>query len=443
MELKDFIIKLSKRITSKEGEKNQIQVLINNKEFMKKLLDYSGNDIDVICTYLGDIMIYYALSNDSKLDYTIEELLSKRAEIGLFSIDEIKEKGFFTHSCNGNIIKMIRKNGLGSDLNFNEELYSSVSRLEQKLNITGTYTKQQSGKKDEVYFTSAGATSFGYACNFAPERLFLGILRQEYDNSIPVRVGESKKDYYRKVICQKFGENLTDDIKKDIETVIDGYFSDSNYIVSFPVDEVISSDNIYFEVAGENNRINLEDHIKANSGYVDFFTSTIGSNSNSNNMDNLVMINTVVPPEKLRFLRVPDRFDLIQLIALNKGLQQGEKIDYFTFDRVEEKSIQESETQMVEDITDKKENAKKNKIFRYISKIINRVKGLWKKTNVKRLMETNQSIKEKSKVKANSKNIFIGSLSVSSDELEENIGKQQTENVETRPDKDDAPSLDN
>ena len=443
MEIKDFITKLNKKIISQKGEIDQIQVLINNKEFMKKILDYSGNDIDVICTYLGDIMIYYALSNDSKLDYTIEELLSKRAEIGLFSIDEIKEKGFFTHSCNGNIIEMIRKNGLGNDLNFNEELYSAVSRLEQKLNITGTYTKQQSGKKDEVYFTSAGATSFGYACNFAPERLFLGILRQEYDNSIPVRVGESKKDYYRKVIYQKFGENLTDDIKKDIETVIDGYFSGSNYIVSFPVDEVISSDNIYFEVAGENNRINLEDHIKANSGYVDFFTSTIGSNSNSNNMDNLVMINTVVPPEKLRFLRVPDRFDLIQLIALNKGLQQGEKIDYFTFDRVEEKSIQESETQMVEDITDKKENAKKNKIFRYISKIINRVKGLWKKTNVKRLMETNQSIKEKSNVKANSKNIFIGSLSVSSDKLEENIGKQQTENVETRPDKDDAPSLDN
>lgn len=442
MEIKDFIAKLNKRITSKKGEPNQIQVLINNKEFMKKLLDYSGNDIDVICTYLGDIMIYYVLSNDSKLDYTIEELLSKRAEIGLFSIDEIKEKGFFTHSCNGNIIEMIRKNGLGSDLNFNEELYSSVSRLEQKLNTTGTYTKQQSGKKDEVYFTSAGATSFGYACNFAPERLFLGILRQEYDNSIPIRVGESKKDYYRKVIYQKFGENLTDDIMKDIETVIDGYFSDSNYIVSFPVDEVISSDNIYFEFVGENKRINLEDHIQANSGYIDFFTSRIGSNSNSNDMDNLVMINTVVPPEKLRFLRVPDRFDLIQLIALNKGLQQGEKIDYFTFDRVEEKSIQESETQIVEDITDKKEEAKKNKIFSYISKIVNKVKGFGKKTDIKRLPKASQNIREESSVKVNFKNALLKRLRVSPEVLAENTERQQTENVQTQPDKEDGPSLD-
>lgn len=442
MEIKDFIAKLNKRITSKKGEPNQIQVLINNKEFMKKLLDYSGNDIDNMCICLGDIMIYYALSNDSKLDYTIEELLSKRAEIGLFSIDEIKEKGFFTHSCNGNIIEMIRKNGLGSDLNFNEELYSSVSRLEQKLNTTGTYTKQQSGKKDEVYFTSAGATSFGYACNFAPERLFLGILRQEYDNSIPIRVGESKKDYYRKVIYQKFGENLTDDIMKDIETVIDGYFSDSNYIVSFPVDEVISSDNIYFEFVGENKRINLEDHIQANSGYIDFFTSRIGSNSNSNDMDNLVMINTVVPPEKLRFLRVPDRFDLIQLIALNKGLQQGEKIDYFTFDRVEEKSIQESETQIVEDITDKKEEAKKNKIFSYISKIVNKVKGFGKKTDIKRLPKASQNIREESSVKVNFKNALLKRLRVSPEVLAENTERQQTENVQTQPDKEDGPSLD-
>lgn len=227
-------------------------------------------------------MIYYALSNDSKLDYTIEELVNKRT--GLFSIDEIKEKGFFTHSCNGNMIEMIRKNGLGSDLNINEELYSAVSRLEQKLNTTGTYTKQQSGKKDEVYFTSAGATSFGYACNFAPERLFLGILRR---------------------------------------------------------------------------------------------------------------------------------------------LQKGEKIDYFTFDRIEEK-----------------EEAKKNKIFSYISKIINRVKGLEKINDVKRLPEASQNNREEPCVKGIFKNALLKRLRVSTEELAKNTERQQTKNVQTQPDKEDALRLD-
>ena len=134
MEIKDFLTKINKRFTDRKGKNNQIQLLINNQDFMRKILDFSGNNIDVLCTYLGDIMIYYALSNDSKLDYTIEELLSKRAEAELYSIDEIKEKGFFTHSCNGSMINLIKENGLGSSLNENEKLYTAVSRLEQELN---------------------------------------------------------------------------------------------------------------------------------------------------------------------------------------------------------------------------------------------------------------------------------------------------------------------
>lgn len=96
-----------------------------------------------------------------------------------------------------------------------------------------------------------------------------------------------------------------------------------------------SKNSIYMEVVGENNRINLNAHIQSNCRYGNFFTSQTSSNSNTNNMDNLVMVNIVIPPEKLKFLKVPDRYDLIQLIALNKGLQQGETLDYFTFDRVE------------------------------------------------------------------------------------------------------------
>ena len=342
--IQGFATKLKEKFTKKIKKEALIQELINDKDFMGKLLAYSGNDIDVLCTYLGDIMVYYALSNDTNLDYSLEELLNKRGEVDLYSIDEIKEKGFFTHSCNGGMIEQIKNNGLGSPLNTNEKLYSALTRLEQRLNTTGQYTKQQSGKSDEVYFTSAGATSFGYACNFVPERLFLGILRQGQDQNIPVEVGENKKDYYRKVIYQKFGDNINTDIMADIETVLNGYFSDSNYIVSFKADEVISTDNIYMEVVGENNKINLGQHIEDNCRYGNFFTTRVGSNSNTNNMDNLVMINTIIPPEKLRFLKVPDRYDLIQLIALCKGLQQGEKIDYFSFDRVEnkEKNISQS-----------------------------------------------------------------------------------------------------
>lgn len=443
--IKKIVTKLSKRFTHKKIKDNGIQELINNKEFMKKLLEFSSNDIDVFCTYLGDIFVYYVLSNDNKLDYSIEDILNKRVEIELYSPEEIKEKGFFTHSCNGSIIEQIKKNGLGSQLNTNEKLYTALSNLEKKLKITGEYTKQQSGRKDEVYFTSAGATTFGYACNFAPERLFLGILRQEYENNIPVKVGENKKDYYRKVIYKKFGENISQDIRNDIETVLDGYFSDSNYVISFKVNDVISSDNIFWEVVEENNRINLDEYIQNNCSMGNFFTSHIGSNSNPNNMDNLVMINTILSPEKLRLLKVPDRYDLIQLIALNKNLQQGEKIDFFTFKKVEEKenisslnlktlsTTQELDAQFSEELTETADKTKKNRLFSFISNILNKIKDTVKKEDVKMLPEAYKMFKEEQQ---DSRKAFLEGLTILPEELRE-IPKMQekTDNAQLKQDK--------
>lgn len=450
--IKKFVTKLNKRFTHKKIKDNRIQELIENKEFMKKLLEFSSNDIDVFCTYLGDIFVYYSLSNDNKLDYSIEEILSKRVEIDLYSPEEIKEKGFFTHSCNGSMIEQIRKNGLGNPINTNEKLYTALSHLEKKLNITGEYTKQQSGRKDEVYFTSAGATTFGYVCNFAPERLFLGILRQEYENSIPVKVGENKKDYYRKVICQKLGENISEDIRNDIETVLDGYFSDSNYVISFKVSDVISSDNIFWEVVGENDRINLDEHIQYNCSMGNFFTSHIGSNSNPNNMDNFVMINTILLPEKLRFLKVPDRYDLIQLIASNKNLQQGEKIDFFTFKKVQERenvsslelktlsATQELDEQFPEELTDAKGKTKKNTLLEYISKIGSKIRNILKRKDVKMLPEADQMFKEEQQ---DSRKAFLEGLIISPEELiEKSKMKEEPDNTQVKQDKKKGPSLD-
>jgi len=309
-----------------------MQMLINDNNFLQKLLEYSCNDIDVFCCYLGNIFVYYSLTNDQNINYSIEELLEEKCNINLFTLDEIEKKGIFTHSCNGHMIENIKNNGLGNHLNINPKLYEAVNFLEKQLKITGDYTKQQTGRSDEVYFTSAGASSFGYACNFAPERLFLGILKQEKDDSIPIIVGENKIDYYRKVLYKKFGDKINEATKRNIETVLNGYFGEQNYIISFPVNKIIDSENIFFEVVRDENKVNLRKHIEENC-YSGFFTSNTGSNSNPNNMDNFVMVNTVLNLEYLTFLKVPDRYDLIQLVALNKNIQQGEMIDYFSFDK--------------------------------------------------------------------------------------------------------------
>ena len=331
---KEFLLKIKEMLLNKKH--NAINEFISNENFILNLLNFSFNDIDTFCTYLGIVYNYYFLSKDNNTGYSIEEILERYNTLftsGINLKEKVIDNGIFTHSCNGNMVEYIKKNGLGSNLNKNDELFTALNFLENKLGITGLYTKQQSGRSDEVYFTSPGATSFGYACNFAPERLFLGILRQESENSIHITYGENKIDYYRKVIYSKFGNNIDQEIKRNIEVVLNGYFKSSNCIISFPVSSIIESDNIYFETVSDKNHINLKEHIErnCNDGY-DFFTTNVGSNSNHNNMDNFVMINTVISPEQLEFLFVPDRYDLIQLIAKNKGLNLGEELDYFTFE---------------------------------------------------------------------------------------------------------------
>ena len=335
--IKEKIIGYLRNLKESIRGTSPIQYLLSNEKVLSELLQYSFNDIDYLCYILGRIYKYYLISDDKNIYYNCEEIFEKLSALeGNFDFKNwIFNDGVFTHSCNGSMVNLIKKNGLGSPLNKNEVLFDALNFLEKKLAITGEYTKQQSGRDDEVYFTSPGATSFGYAFSFAPERLFLGILRQENDDSIPVVYGENKKDYYRKVIYRKFGNNLDLETKKNIEIVLEGYFSNLNCIISFPIRDILDSKNIYFETVKEGKSLRLKEFINYNLNFSSgFFTEKVGSNANENNMDNFVMINTVINPNHLQFLQVPDRYDLMQLIAKNNGLKVGNEFDYFTFQQL-------------------------------------------------------------------------------------------------------------
>ena len=340
---RDLLIKLKELLLKNKEDVSPINELLSNDIFIANLLEYSMNDIDVFCSYMGEVFVYYLISGDRCIYNSYEEINNKYWELiynGFDILSWLKNDGVFTHSCNGSMVKYIKRNGLGSSLNGDASLFEALNFLEKKIGITGDYTKQQSGRIDEVYFTAPGATTFGYVCNFAPERLFLGILRQEFDEALNVKYGESKIDYYRRVLYRKFSDVLDDEVKANIEVVLNGFFSESNCIITFPISEVIDSNKIYQEVVSDNNLINLREYIIRNCGsnYFDFFTRNVGSNSNTNNMDNLVMIDTVISPLKLKFYQVPDRYDLIQLIARNKKLEVGDELGYFDFESTKVKN---------------------------------------------------------------------------------------------------------
>lgn len=107
--------------------------------------------------------------------------------------------------------------------------------------------------------------------------------------------------------------------------------------------------------------------------------------------------------------------------------------------------VSEMITERIKDkeVSKGKEESKKNKFFNFISRMINNVKSKIKRKDIKMIPETTQDIRNETSTKSNSRNAFIASLRVSPEELAENIKKQQEENVQTKTEKRDGPSLDN
>ena len=108
--------------------------------------------------------------------------------------------------------------------------------------------------------------------------------------------------------------------------------------------------------------------------------------------------------------------------------------DFSKEQEIEHESNQQ-DTYEVSDTTDK---TKKNRLFSFIAKIVNKFKNSVKRKDIKMLPEVRQDIREKS----NSRNAFLEGLRVSPEELAENAERQETDNIKIRQDKKDEPSLD-
>lgn len=104
----------------------------------------------------------------------------------------------------------------------------------------------------------------------------------------------------------------------------------------------------------------------------------------------------------------------------------------------EQKIEYESNQQNTDEVSDTTDKTKKNRLFSFIAKIVNKFKNSVKRKDITMLPEASQDIRGES----NSRNAFLKSLRASPEELAENVERQKIENVQIRQDKKDGPSLD-
>ena len=250
------------------------------------------------------------------------------------SINYLINNCVFTHSCNGSDLEQIKNHGLGAPIEYDKEVSDALFFLESQAYMNHSYVSIQSGRNDEVYFSSPGAITFNYAIECSPERLFYGILHQDSDLALPIIAGESKKDYYRRVLYSKFDAS-NDKIAYCIEKILDKFFSEQNAIVCFPVKSILDHD-VYRILIRDSDRYHIKDFFnfivekckdENNVFHIqNFFCQESESDKNENKLDNLIFINKIISPELLSTITVPDRFDLLQIIALKNGMSE---IPYF------------------------------------------------------------------------------------------------------------------
>ena len=336
-----------------------MNALLNSKEFMEDIYARSTS-VRHFNDLLGDVLKYYISTRDTKVRtyQEIKDLLYKIEEKGTIknikkneTIAEALERniiteGFVTHSTNGYNKKKIKKYGLGDKRIYDSQLSKDLAFLEEKVEKS-KYLTNQTNYHSEIYYTSPGANSFHYATSLAPERLFLGPLKQDKNTALPIIIGETKEEYMMRVAKKKLSDLPTKKEQKETlkvyERVIHKLCSKS------PVIELIPIQNKKIELNASNawtiseNPPLLREWIQKMANKDMRFFADYQGGSDPSNMGNLVSIGVKVPPSCLEVIDVPDGFEILQNIAIARGLKQGDAIDFFTGEQVTLKESRKNE----------------------------------------------------------------------------------------------------
>ncbi len=305
---------------------------------------------------MGRILTYYISTRDTK-PHSYQELgdlvyqslepknVKRKESFSDALVRNIIDEGVVTHSFNGFHLAQIRKNGLGCDKNYDSVLGAELDKLEKDLG-SSQYLQQQTKDASEIYYTSPGANSIYYAMQQSPERLFHGPLNQGSD-PLPVLVGERKEDYYLRVAIDKINKNYRLEEQQPIidnaRKVITKLCSQRPQIALIPITSKRYTLNANLAVMHGETK-SLRDYLEEQAGgdmlswaISVFFADCLGGNHPSN-CANLVSTGVRIPANELGFVSVPDRFEMLQIMAKQKGLKPGEKFHLYTMEKIEEKT---------------------------------------------------------------------------------------------------------
>lgn len=294
--------------------------LFNDKVFLSKLCLFCNNDYESVINALGKILSYYISSlNNNKLSVeelnvvydifnnnpdTINEIYSSK--------ENIIDNGYLTKTINSYFLNDIKKG-------FTSNKYVKVDEMFEYLETI--FGKNEYSNSSMLSLNTPGSLSFHYSGLSSPRRLFEGILKEK-TNNIQFIVGENKSNYYKRILKNKLlNTSINKKEKKNVLKI------GNNLINTFCKQKtvllLIECNNCPIEILNNKSKsITYNNYATSltKKNLYDFFSNDI-----DNDKYNVELSNTSIPCKNIGIVSIPDKYDIISLIAINKGYKKKDK----------------------------------------------------------------------------------------------------------------------
>lgn len=281
--------------------------------------------------------------------------------------DNVITNGYFTHSFNGYMLEHYQKNGIGAKLN-DLDLINNFKILEKYIGISD-YAVRYAKSIPEFYITSPGNNSVFYALTQSPERLWNGPLSQRDDENpvLPI-VGETKSQYAMrivkdKIIKRKLNLEEAEQVLKAAKIVIDKLCTTNPVIAFIPVKLLLNSyvmkSGIFYKNLGSIDEMDyvrqkgiiLSEYLQRQNYYdenikqVDstFFCKNFGGDWDRSELDDISVLGTIIPFDKVQIIEFEDSFSVCQKILKDWGIKEGMPfnfnkilLNYYYYDQFKE-----------------------------------------------------------------------------------------------------------
>ena len=261
----------------------KINALFAKTNFFERLCDHSFNDINQVIKNLSKIINYYLVTQDTRITYHIETLLSKAN-----SITETNPNILF-HPSNSFYLNYYRLNGLNPYISIKNYPKLDLEKLDREVSLFST---PPDDCYSSIYQDIESAIIESFSC---PNILFKSILKQPKSKELPIVVGTTETNYYRSIL----------DIR--LKNIQSEYPETYAKIGKKAINGIIGKDSLLVLFSRTTKRHNI---------------------STKDIEDNITGL--FIPSIYLSYIKIPSKYKLLSICAANKQLRNGELININT-----------------------------------------------------------------------------------------------------------------